>query len=60
MIKKTGNKYVVAFPQRAAGQENKRVAKPSHIAGTLCTIVPKIFKNLVKKLVDNLMIFMQK
>jgi hypothetical protein len=42
MIKKTGNKYTVAFPQWEAGQENKRVAKPSHTAGTLYAICPKI------------------
>jgi phosphatidylserine decarboxylase len=38
MIEKTGSKYAVAFPQWEAGQENKRVAKPSYIVGTLCEI----------------------
>jgi hypothetical protein len=42
MIKKTGNKYVVAFPQREEGQENKWAAKPSHTAGTLGDILLEI------------------
>jgi hypothetical protein len=45
MIEKTGNKYAVAFPQWEVGQENKRAAKPSHTAGTLCDIWAKMFVN---------------
>jgi hypothetical protein len=46
MIEKTGNKYAVAFPQWEVGQENKRAAKPSYTAGTLCAIPPKIGWNI--------------